>query len=615
MSSRKKNIIFTVIVAAIILTQTVVFLYATKKDRPAVLDLPYIQFVEKVEAQEVKLVEGYDKDAKTISGELADGTRFVTTKPQDDLSERLLEQGIQVQTSDGPNQLLKFISSIASLILTFGFVYLLIGVLSKKLIRSQTTAMNSNFTITHKSDLTFADVAGNEEAKEELMELGDFIEHPGKYVKFGATIPKGTLLSGSPGNGKTMMVKALAGTIGRPFIATSGSAFVQQYVGVGAARVRELFETASKHAPCIVFIDEIDALGRKRTSGGNGAADERDQTLNQLLVEMDGFAANKGIIVIAATNRPELLDPALLRPGRFDRQVCVEYPDVEAREGILKVHSQNKPLGDAVDMRQIAEMTIGMSGADLKNVMNEAAVYAVRSGHKNVEMTDLERAINKVTTGEEKKNRKGITRRDKEVTAYHEAGHALMSKLLNPNRRVPKVTIIPTTRGAGGYTLLPPEEKMYSTKKDLMNELSISLAGRAAEEIIFGAEMVTSGASSDIRHVTATAARMVRDFGMSEEIGLLSLSELYKDSMTEGSSMETETAIRKLVNEVYASTRQAIAESRPLLYDIAQLLLERETIYQEDLDSIMAGVRPLPREKGSEVEAVPVRAGTNAILC
>jgi len=561
----------------------------------------YKEFMEYVKDGQVARVEYSTKGTK-IRGELKDGTVFETAKPTDEFNKQLLENEVEVVLIDTSksNTLTNLLANLLNFGITLAIFVFVVNRLSKSLIKSQTTSMNANFSLLQTSDYTFDDVAGNEEAKADLAELIEFLKNPIKYKRYGAEIPKGILFSGAPGNGKTLMVKALAGEAGVPFISVSGSDFVQQFVGVGAARVRELFSLASKNAPCIIFIDEIDAMGRVRNSSG-GASDERDQTLNQLLVEMDGFNPNKGVLVIAATNRPELLDPALLRPGRFDRHIHVDLPDVNARYEILKIHARNKPLSEEVDLRKVAEMTICMSGADLKNIMNEASIYAARENHKGILMKDIERAINKVIAGEEKKNRTSISKKDKEITAYHEAGHTLVAKVV-ANKSIPKVTIIPTTKGFGGYTLITPQERMYETKKEMLDEIKISLGGRAAEEIIFGEENVTSGAGQDLRVVTQIAEKMVKDYGMGKNIGLVNINELYKNSYTGSTNEMVIREIKEVVEGSYKEVIEIINANKAILHNLAQALLKKETLYEDEIDRIINGMELEDKTEDKEAQ-------------
>lgn len=565
-------------------------------------EMPYNDFITKVNDKQVKEVE-FDLKSPIITGELSDGTKFTTANPQtNDFKKYLLEHDIKVKAKveGNGNIVLSLIGSIINFAIMIGILMFITTYLSKKMLKNQTTIMDTNIEVIKTSDLTFDDVAGNDEAKEDMMELVEFLKNPVKYKRYGATIPKGTILEGDPGTGKTLLAKALAGTAGVPFIAMSGSDFVEKFVGVGASRVRQLFDTAKKNAPCIVFIDEIDAVGKQRGATG-GSNDERDQTLNQLLVEMDGFSGSEGIIVIAATNRVDVLDSALLRSGRFDRRVKIELPDVDARYEILKIHTKNKPLSEDVDLREIAKMTTYMSGADLANVMNEASIYAARFGHKGILMSDIDRAINKIIAGEEKKNRKNITRKDKEITAYHEAGHALVAKLLT-KKAIPKVTIIPTTKGAGGYTLISPEEGMYETKKDMINDIAVSLGGRIAEELIFGKEYVTGGASQDLKMVTRTAGRMVKDYGMSENIGLINVRELYGDSYTGSTNDAIANEVKVMVEKIYKETKTLMNENKAILHNMAQALLQKETIFEADVDAIVNGIEVEINTSNSKID-------------
>lgn len=446
------------------------------------------------------------------------------------------------------------------------------------------------------SKITFQDVAGLEEEKENLQEVVDFLRSPGKYIGVGARIPKGVLLVGPPGTGKTLIAKAVAGEAGVPFFSISGSDFVEMFVGVGASRVRDLFEQAKKNAPCIVFIDEIDAVGRRRGSGLGGGHDEREQTLNQLLVEMDGFGVNQGIIVLAATNRADILDPAILRPGRFDRKVAVGRPDVKGREEILKVHVRKKPLGDDVDLHEIARTTAGFVGADLENLMNEAAINAARDSRQYIRKADIDSAFIKVGIGTEKKSRL-VPESERRITAYHEAGHALLFHLLPDVGPVYTVSIIPTGTGAAGYTMpLPENDNVFMTKGRLLQDIMVSLGGRIAEEIIF--DDVTTGASQDIKVVTQTARRMVTEFGMSEKLGLLHYGCEDQEEVFLGKNIgqqkpygEEVTSlidreVQKIVDECYKKARAIIEEHMDELHKCAQLLLEKERIDQEEFESL-----------------------------
>ena len=443
--------------------------------------------------------------------------------------------------------------------------------------------------------VTFAQVAGLKEEKEELEEIVDFLKEPGKYTGVGARIPKGVLLEGPPGTGKTLLAKAVAGEAGVPFFSISGSDFVEMFVGVGASRVRDLFEEAKHNAPCIVFIDEIDAVARRRGTGMGGGHDEREQTLNQLLVEMDGFGVNEGIIVMAATNRVDILDPAILRPGRFDRKVAVGTPDVGGREEILKVHAKNKPLGDDVNLQQLAQTTAGFTGADLENLLNEAAIIAAKENRSFIANKDVKRAFIKVGIGAEKKSRI-ISDKEKKITAYHEAGHAILFHVLPDVGPVYSVSIIPTGVGAAGYTMpLPEKDEMFATKSRMLQDIMVSLGGRIAEEIIFGD--ITTGASSDIKKATKTARRMVTRYGMSDNIGVICYDDdddevfIGKDlahakAHSEEISGEIDKEVKRIIDDCYTKAKDIIMQHENVLHSCATLLLEKEKINREEFEAL-----------------------------
>lgn len=443
--------------------------------------------------------------------------------------------------------------------------------------------------------VTFESVAGLKEEKEELEEIVDFLKNPEKYTKLGARIPKGVLLEGPPGTGKTLLAKAVAGEAGVPFFSISGSDFVEMFVGVGAARVRDMFAEAKKNCPCIVFIDEIDAVGRRRGTGLGGGHDEREQTLNQLLVEMDGFGENTGIIIMAATNRVDILDPAILRPGRFDRKVSVSMPDVGGREEILKVHSRNKSLGDDVNLKQVAQTTAGFSGADLENLMNEAAIGAAKEDKAFISQSDVNKAFIKIGIGAEKHSRV-VSDKEKKITAYHEAGHAILFHLLPDVGPVYTVSIVPTGQGAAGYTMpLPEKDEMFLTKGRMLQEIMVSLGGRIAEEIIFGD--ITTGASSDIKKATKIARRMVTRYGMSDSVGVISYDNdddevfigrdlAHTKSFSEAVTAQIDLEVKGIIEDCYAQAKEMILSHSAVLHKCAELLLEKEKINREEFEAL-----------------------------
>jgi cell division protease FtsH len=442
---------------------------------------------------------------------------------------------------------------------------------------------------------TFDQVAGMQEEKQELAEIVDFLKSPTKYTRVGARIPKGVLLEGPPGTGKTLLAKAVAGEAGVPFFSISGSDFVEMFVGVGASRVRDLFEEAKKNSPCIVFIDEIDAVARIRCTGMGGGHDEREQTLNQLLVEMDGFGANEGIIVLAATNRVDILDPAILRPGRFDRKVAVSAPDVQGREDILKVHSKNKPLAEDVDLKRIAQTTAGFTGADLENLLNESAINAAKDSRGYVTQKDIQDAFVKVGIGTEKKSRV-ISDKEKKITAYHEAGHAILFHVLPEVGPVYTISIVPTSSGAAGYTMpLPEKDEMFLTKGRMLQDIMVALGGRIAEELIF--DDITTGASSDIKQATKTARRMVTRFGMSDNIGVICYDDdngevfigrdlAHAKSHSEAVAAEIDREVKSIVDDCYVKAKAIITEHMDILHSCAKLLLEKEKVTREEFEAL-----------------------------
>jgi len=496
-----------------------------------------------------------------------------------------------------------WLTLLLPIILSVGAVALIIFMMNARAgAGGNTNAKMMNFgksraRIVHHTNITFKNVAGLQEEKEDLEEMVDFLRNPQKYTQLGARIPKGVILVGPPGTGKTLLAKAVAGEAGVPFFSISGSDFVEMFVGVGASRVRDLFEEAKKNAPCIVFIDEIDAVARRRGTGMGGGHDEREQTLNQLLVEMDGFGVNEGIIVLAATNRVDILDPAILRPGRFDRKIAVGRPDVVGREEILKVHSKDKPMGEDVDLRRVARTTSGFTGADLENLMNEAAIIAAKDNRPYISQADIDVSFIKVGIGAEKKS-KIISDKEKRITAYHEAGHAILFHVLPDVGPVHTVSIIPTGMGAAGYTMpLPGEDEMFNTKGRMLQDIMVYLGGRIAEEIIF--EDVTTGASQDIKQATKMARAMVTRYGMSEEVGMVDYSSdgdevfigrdlAHTRSYSESMATSIDKEVKRIIDESYRKAQAIILEHRLVLERCSDLLVEKEKIGQQEFEALFA---------------------------
>lgn len=551
-------------------------------------EMSYTGFVQQVQQKKVESVTITNDHG--IKGKLKNGTDFVSYAPSDDtLIKTLTDNGVEI-TAAPPEQPSWWVSLLGSAI------PIIILVVVFFFIMQQTQGGGGRVMNFGKSrakmmgdgnvKVKFSDVAGAEEAKQELTEVVEFLKDPGKFTSIGATIPKGVLLAGPPGTGKTLLAKAVAGEAGVPFFTISGSDFVEMFVGVGASRVRDLFGQAKKNAPCIIFIDEIDAVGRQRGAGLGGGHDEREQTLNQLLVEMDGFGANEGIITLAATNRPDILDPALLRPGRFDRQVVVGRPDLHGREAILKVHARNKPLADDVDLKTIAKKTPGFTGADLSNLLNEAALLAARLNKKVITMAELEEASEKVSMGPERRSHI-VSEKDRKLTAYHESGHAIVAHLLPHANPVHKVTIIP--RGyAGGYTMmLPKEEHDYKTKAQLLADIRVALGGRIAEALVLGD--ISTGASGDLQSVTNTARSMVTRWGMSDTLGPIVFGEQqeqvflgknigHERNYSEEIASKIDVEIHHIVDEAYRDVEQLLTDNMDFLHNMAKALLEEETI-------------------------------------
>lgn len=577
-------------------------------------ELGYEEFVEYLKEGEIDTAKISGNriylTPKTSSTKLSRFIQYYTVRiPDSELAERLLDSnGVHVVAED---------TSTSASILNFlmGWVLpsaLMIGLLYMMYSRMGGGGMmgvgksNAKVYVQKETGVTFADVAGEDEAKESLVEIVDFLHNPQKYTKIGAKLPKGALLVGPPGTGKTLLAKAVAGEAHVPFYSLSGSDFVEMFVGVGASRVRDLFKQAQQSAPCIIFIDEIDAIGRSRDSrfGGN---DEREQTLNQLLSEMDGFDSSKGLLVLGATNRPEILDPALLRPGRFDRRVIVDKPDLKGRVSILKVHSKDVRLDETVDFEEIALATSGAVGADLANMMNEAAINAVKNGRQAVSQKDLFEAVELVLVGKEKKDRI-LSKEERRIVSYHEVGHALVTALQKDAEPVQKITIVPRTMGALGYVMqVPEEEKFLNTKKELKAMLVVSLAGRAAEEIVF--DTVTTGAANDIEQATRVARAMVTQYGMSDKFGLMGLETQENQYLTgrtvmncgDATAAEIDTEVMKMLKEAYAEAKRLLSENRDVMDKIAAFLIEKETITGKEFMKIFREVKGIPEpEEGQK---------------
>ena len=587
-----KNVLFYLLIIMVIIWMF--DLYGEKNSKPA--DISYTSFMQHVQQDEIKQVTIVDN---VISGKLKDGKEFSTVAPNDSkLVEKLEAKKVDIKAELPPQPpwWMSILSSILPMLIIVGLWFMLMnqgGAGGGKVMnfgKSRARRYDEE-----KLKITFKDVAGADEAKQELEEVVEFLKHPQKYNDLGAKIPKGVLLYGPPGTGKTLLAKAVAGEAGVPFFSISGSDFVEMFVGVGASRVRDLFDQAKKSAPCIVFIDEIDAVGRQRGAGLGGGHDEREQTLNQLLVEMDGFSANEGIIMIAATNRPDILDPALLRPGRFDRQIVVDRPDIKGRTEILKVHVKGKPIGPDVNLDVIAQRTPGFTGADLSNLVNEAALLTARKDKKAINMPEMEEAAERVIMGPERKSRV-ISDKEKRLTAYHEGGHTIVGMLLEHTDPVHKVTIIPRGR-AGGYTLsLPKEDKYYATRSEMLDELKVLLGGRVAEALVL--KEISSGASNDLQRATQLARQMICEYGMSENIGPVTFGhrqdqvflgrDIARDKdYSEEVAAEIDKEVRSFMEDAYAATEKLLSDNIDKLHVIAKALMEKETLEEEEINQLV----------------------------
>lgn len=587
-----KNVLFYLLIIMVIIWMF--DLYGEKNSKPA--DISYTSFMQHVQQDEIKQVTIVDN---VISGKLKDGKEFSTVAPNDSkLVEKLEAKKVDIKAELPPQPpwWMSILSSILPMLIIVGLWFMLMnqgGAGGGKVMnfgKSRARRYDEE-----KLKITFKDVAGAEEAKQELEEVVEFLKHPQKYNDLGAKIPKGVLIYGPPGTGKTLLAKAVAGEAGVPFFSISGSDFVEMFVGVGASRVRDLFDQAKKSAPCIVFIDEIDAVGRQRGAGLGGGHDEREQTLNQLLVEMDGFSANEGIIMIAATNRPDILDPALLRPGRFDRQIVVDRPDIKGRTEILKVHVKGKPVGPDVNLDVIAQRTPGFTGADLSNLVNEAALLTARKDKKAINMPEMEEAAERVIMGPERKSRV-ISDKEKRLTAYHEGGHTIVGMLLEHTDPVHKVTIIPRGR-AGGYTLsLPKEDKYYATRSEMLDELKVLLGGRVAEALVL--KEISSGASNDLQRATQLARQMICEYGMSENIGPVTFGhrqdqvflgrDIARDKdYSEEVAAEIDKEVRSFMEDAYAATEKLLSDNIDKLHVMAKALMEKETLEEEEINQLV----------------------------
>ncbi len=613
MNEMTKNILLWVVIGIILMSVFSNFTPATAPREMSYSD--FIQNVERGSVNEVKI------EGRVISGLTTEGKKFTTYSPETDnraLIGELLDSNVKIVGEPPKQQSLLvqlFISSFPILLIVGIWVYFMRQMQGGGGGRGAMSFGKSKARLLGEDQVkvTFEDVAGCDEAKEEVSELVDFLKDPGKFTKLGGKIPRGVLMVGNPGTGKTLLAKAIAGEAKVPFFTISGSDFVEMFVGVGASRVRDMFEQAKKHAPCIIFIDEIDAVGRHRGAGLGGGHDEREQTLNQLLVEMDGFEGNEGVIVIAATNRPDVLDPALLRPGRFDRQVVVPLPDIKGREHILKVHLRKVPIDDDVQPKYIARGTPGFSGADLANLVNEAALFAAKENARVVNMAHLEKAKDKIMMGSE---RKSMVMKDKEkkMTAYHEAGHAIVGLLVPSHDPVYKVSIIPRGR-ALGVTMFLPEEDRYSLSKEQLNsQISSLFGGRIAEELIYGPDMVTTGASNDIERATELARNMVTKWGLSSKLGPLAYTEEEGEvflgrSVTKHKNVSDETAhiideeIRSVIDQNYERAENILKENMDKLHAMAEALVTYETIDRDQIDDIMSGKPPREPKGWSDLDS------------
>lgn len=587
--------------AIIIFLLVAVFnMFSNPNQKTMQLKIPYSDFVQQVDQKHIHevVIKG-----NTISGKLADGKTFVTDVPPQDpmLVQRLIDKGVRFQSLPSDDNVPSFFHILISwfpMLLLIGVYIFFFRQMQSGGGKAMSFGKSKARMLNEKTNkVTFEDVAGIDEAKDELYEIVDFLKDPQKFQRLGGRIPKGVLLVGPPGTGKTLLARAIAGEADVPFFTISGSDFVEMFVGVGASRVRDMFEQGKKNAPCIIFIDEIDAVGRHRGAGLGGGNDEREQTLNQLLVEMDGFEANEGVILIAATNRPDVLDPALLRPGRFDRQVVVPNPDINGREQILKVHMRKTPLSPDVDARVIARGTPGFSGADLANLVNEAALLAARKGKRSVSMAEFELAKDKVMMGAERKSL-AMSDDEKKLTAYHESGHAIIAHFLPDSDPIHKATIIPRGRALGMVVRLPEGDRISMSRSKLLADLQVAMGGRIAEELIFGYDKVTTGASSDIKMASNISRRMITEWGMSDKLGFLSYGDQQQEvflgyQMTQGKNLSESTAqdidreVRKVIDDCYSKAEKILKTNLKKLHLLAETLLKYETLSGDEIRELL----------------------------
>lgn len=617
-----KNIILWVVIALVLMS--VFNSFGPRQVNGHQID--YSRFIADVKSGQVNKVV---IDGRTISGETTEGKHFTTYSPGDDpgLIGDLLDNGVVIEAKpeEGTGLLMQvFISWFPMLLLIAVWIFFMRQMQGGAGGRGALSFGKSRARMLSEEQVkvTFGDVAGCDEAKEEVKELVDFLRDPGRFQKLGGKIPRGVLMVGPPGTGKTLLARAIAGEAKVPFFTISGSDFVEMFVGVGASRVRDMFENAKKHAPCIIFIDEIDAVGRQRGAGLGGGHDEREQTLNQMLVEMDGFEGNEGVIVIAATNRPDVLDPALLRPGRFDRQVVVSLPDIRGREQILKVHLRKVPVAENVEPALIARGTPGFSGADLANLVNEAALFAARGNKRLVDMNDLERAKDKILMGVERRS-SVMSEEDKRLTAYHEAGHAIIGRLMPAHDPVYKVSIIPRGRALGVTMFLPEQDRYSLSKLQIESQIASLFGGRLAEELIFGTESVTTGASNDIQRATELARNMVTKWGLSEKMGPLAYGEeegevflghsvTQHKGIADTTATEIDTEVRAIIDRNYFRAKRLLEENMDKLHLMSDALMKYETIDKDQIDDIMAGREPRPPQAGGGSSDVEPPTGSGA---